>query len=107
MEEFLDFPLEELSARIAVGDPKAEAYAWLHAYADQLVPAGEVGYDDDPIEPVCLNELYDAFINDDYISRGGLFEGESIDPTFFDKVSILTGKHIPAKDRNNFFSCSC
>lgn len=107
MDEFLDFPLEELSARIAVGDPKAEAYAWLHAYAEQLVPPDAIDDYDNPVEPVTVDELYNAFTDDWYVSRGGLFEGESIDPTFFDKVSILTGQEIPAKNRNNFFSCSC
>lgn len=107
MEQYLDFPLSELTARIAVGDPKAEAYAWIEAYARNLVPEGRLDYDNGPIDSVSPDELINAFLHDDIISRGGLFEGESVDDTFFDKLSILLDRRIPDKDRNNFFSCSC
>lgn len=43
----------------------------------------------------------------DYISRGGAFEGQYTDPTFWDKLAILKDLEIPQEKRNNFFSCAC
>jgi hypothetical protein len=109
----LDYPEEEHSARLIIGDPVAEAYEWIKAYAKSI---SRDGYDEDyGSQEITAEELISTASNNiqnkdgwgDYISKGGLLEGMSVDSTFWDKLSIIKGIEIPANKRNNFFSCSC
>lgn len=44
---------------------------------------------------------------DDYLSLGGLLEGESVPAEFWTHYAVVTGKDIPSNKRHSFFSCSC
>ena len=97
---------------ILTEEPRTLAFLWIEAYAKSLVPEGATNDWDDPHEPVTTDELIDAAletINDgwEFIVRGGLLEGRSPDPLFWEKLAILKEMEIPHSKRNSFFSCSC
>lgn len=110
----LDYPEEEHSARLIIGDPVAEAYEWIKAYAKSI---SRDGYDEDyGSREVTAEELISTASKniektdddwEDSINKGGLLEGMSVDSTFWDKLSIIKGLEIPSNKRNDFFSCSC
>lgn len=110
----MPFPEDQHEARLMVGDPAAQAYEWIKAYADNLSDqCAEYSCNDYQHDGVSIDELISAGESQlgdgwgEYISRGGVFEGEHLDPTFWDKLAILKGIEIPSEKRNNFFSCSC
>lgn len=117
IEERLGFPLNELEVRIIMGDPRALAYAWISRYADnltaQIEESNRDGNESYHLDGVSVDELLfcaDSHQGDgwgDYIVRGGVFEGECIDPTFWDKYAILCNKSPDEIKANSFFSCSC
>lgn len=37
----------------------------------------------------------------------GTFEGEDVDPTFWEKYAIVRGKPLDEVEQNSFFTCSC
>ena len=107
----------EHQGRLVLGDPQAEAYAWIMAYADQITEQAKHHGDDDWYSSGDVNYTAEDLITiaeshkegrwGDYICHGGAFEGESVDPLFWDKLSIVLDEEVPDKDRNGFFSCSC
>jgi hypothetical protein len=108
--------MEEHDARRMCGDPRALAYEWIKAYAENLSDRAEGnGYNSAPITveeliQTAISHLPDEEGNSrwgDYITRGGTFEGESTDPVFWEKLAILKDIEIPNDKRSNFFSCSC
>jgi hypothetical protein len=114
---YLDYPEDQHQARLLMGDPKAEAWEWINAYAKNLsrpLLTDDWGETDggtvtpqELIETAICNAKSEDRWGGEYISKGGLLEGVSTDPTLWDKVSILIDKEIPQDKRNNFFSCSC
>ena len=108
---------EEHQGRVVLGDPQAEAYAWIMAYAAQITEQAQHQGDEDWYSSRDANYTAEDLIsiaqsnfNDgfgDYICHGGAFEGESVDPLFWDKLSIVLDEEVPDEDRNSFFSCSC
>ena len=101
-------------AKLMCGDPQAQAYQWILNYLENLNSMISGDNDDDyRHSEITLEELLDtaqSHIGDlwgDYISRGGVFEGHSTDPTFWDKLSILHEEEIDQDKRGSFFSCSC
>ena len=114
-DEFRQKPEAEQKALLVIGDPQAEAYAWICGYAQNL--SSMVGEDDDygyGSDSVTVDELIETGISHitpgswgDYISRGGAFESMNTDPTFWDKLSILLGVPIPISQRGGILSCSC
>lgn len=110
------YPQEQHQARVIAGDPQANAYAWIEAYANQLSRPPSPDNDDDyGYGVVTAEELIETGLNnvdngswDDYISKGPLFEGVSTDPMFWDKLAIFMKIKIPEEVQgSNFFSCSC
>lgn len=107
------YPEEEHDVRLLIGDPAAEAYEWLKAYALNISDMVDSDSDYGDTSGISLEELLETAESHagdawgDYIVRGGTFEGFSVDPTFWDKLSTFKGEEIPRNDRNNFFSCSC
>lgn len=100
-------------ARLILGDPQAEAYEWIQAYVKNLNSHGD---DDEYSRSLTFEELVETALEnvsrDDrdwpsYIVKGGLLEGKSVDPMFWDKLAIMTESDIPNNRRENFFSCSC
>lgn|GEM_PF-1775663 len=75
---------------------KRKSIAWIRDYADKF----GVKYDE-------LIEHAEYYARDEnhYWSEGGRFEGEWIEPEFWDHFTAVTG--IVPKDRGSFFSCSC
>ena len=117
LSKFVDYDREEHFGRVICNEPLANAFEWIVAYADSLVPkdnSSPVEEDDfyDEYTPVTVNELIDVALSynketqwgDAYLIRGGVFEGMSPDPMLFEKLSILTGKETPY---HQFFSCAC
>lgn len=115
MSQYRPYPEDQMIAYLVVGDPKAVAYEWMISYLDNLNSmitssweAEEYGHNE-----ITLDELIDvgmSSLNDRwgyYIDRGGVFEGYSLDQTYWDKLSILMDIEIPHDKRNSFFSCSC
>lgn len=107
----LPYPEIEHTARIMVCDPVALAFEWIKAYGDQL--SGEY---DEVFYHITADELIDTAMSninlragswEDYIVKGGLLEGTTVDPVFWEKLAILKGIEIPAEKRNSFFACSC
>lgn len=115
MSKYLDFPMSELTARAMMGDKKAEAYKWIEGYTknindrisetsreDEYVNPHE--YDADDIIGIALSNEDGASGWGEYISHGGTFEGESVDPMLWDKLSVLLDREVSG---SSFFSCSC
>ena len=103
---------EEHQGRLVLGDPQAEAYAWIMAYAAQITEqaqhqysSGDANYTAEDL--ITIAESHKKGGWGDYICHGGAFEGESVDPLFWDKLSIVLDEEVADKDRNSFFSCSC
>jgi hypothetical protein len=108
----LPYPEDQHDTRLLMGDPAAIAYEWIKGYAENLNRNNT--YEDDG--SVTVDELIETALDNlesnsrwggDYLSKGGLLEGVSTDPTFWDKLAILKEIEIPHEKRNNFFSCSC
>lgn len=106
-------PEEEHRARLLLGDPQAVARQWIEDYAAQL---NDGAYDDDTCGRVTADELIETAMTNveasgrgwgDYLSKGGLLEGTSTSPEFWEQLAILKEIDIPHEKRNNFFSCSC
>ena len=108
---------EEHQGRLVLGDPQAEAYAWIMAYAAQITEQAQHQGDEDWYSSRDANYTAEDLIQiaesnrhggfGEYICHGGAFEGEGVDPLFWDKLSIVLDEEVPDKDRNGFFSCSC
>lgn len=105
---------EQHQALVVVGDPEACAYEWICGYAHILSVQVANSYGGDGHGPVTVAQLLncaDAQQPDgngwDYISRGGAFEGERVEPMFWDKYAVLRGKERNEIEASNFFSCSC
>ncbi len=108
---------EEHQGRLVLGDPQAEAYAWIMAYATQITEqakhngagdwysSGEAHYTAEDLIQIAESNRHGGF--GDYICHGGAFEGENVDPLFWDKLSIVLDEEVADEDRNCFFSCSC
>lgn len=101
-------------AMLLYGDPKAEAWAWMHGYAAML--SNSDPDDEDYYVSVSVDELIDtamANLDEDdewpnhYISKGGLLESKSVEPMFYEKLALLKDITIPKEKQKNFFSCSC
>jgi len=119
-QHHVSYPVAEHMARVACADPIALAYEWIAAYAENLTDrvqsyCSDYGSDYGN-EPVTVDDLIytaQSHLNPEsrwggeYITRGGTFEGEGVDPTFWDKFAILKGMEIPDEKRASFFSCSC
>lgn len=113
------YPMEEHEARVICGDPQALAYAWILAYAANLNDQCQPRDDDDDsrygsVTVTDLLEVADSHQPDadsrwggDYLSRGGAFEGEQVDPTFWKHYAVFRNKPIEEVEEASFFSCSC
>lgn len=103
----------EFKALLTLGDPKAEAWAWIESYAKNLsAQVAEYDYADYPLDGVSSIELINCALSQqgdsawgDYIIRSGVFEGKIVDPTFFTKLEQLLGMELD--NHASFFSCSC
>lgn len=113
----LPYPEDEHKARLLMGDPVALGYAWIVAYAKQISPEPDASDDEDDYYslPITADELINTAIENinsdsrwgsDYVSRPYL-EGESLDPVFWEKLSLILQKDIPMSKRESFFTCSC
>jgi hypothetical protein len=107
---FTSFQYEEQVAKVCA------AVCWIDNYAESLSGSD---YDDGYAE-VSYYELMryaDSWVDPeskwggDYLTKGGLLEGVSTDPVFWDKYEIITGKRPTGEneyDRSpSFFSCAC
>ena len=83
---------EEHQGRLVLGDPQAEAYAWIMAYADQITEQAKHHGDEDWYSSRDVNYTAEDLISiaeshkkggwGDYICHGGAFEGTDVDPLF-------------------------
>ena len=115
MATLKDYDLSLHQAALILGDPVAQAFEWIRAYAQNLTEKckGDDYYHGSDSE-ITVEELMSIADSrqvegawGDYLSRGGAFEGESLDPTFWKYYAIF--KEIPQEEVNeqSFFSCSC
>lgn len=115
MPQLKDYDLSLHNAALILGDPVAQAYEWLKAYAENLSDrCKDDDYREGSNSPISVEELIgiaDSHQEEgswgDYLVRGGAFEGDSPDPTFWKYYAIF--KEIPQEEVNeqSFFSCSC
>lgn len=117
MSQYMPYPPEQHKAHLICGDPRAEAYEWISRYAENL--SGSADPDDEDYygsQTVTAEELIETALSNieeeadgwgDYITKGPLLEGVSVDPTFWEKLMILRDIEIPDEKQNDFFSCSC
>lgn len=108
------YPEDQHEARVMCLDPEAIAYEWIAQYTKNLNEMIKEDYNEDEYygKPLTPEKLINIGIENldggwEYISRGGVFEGYSLDMTFWDKLEILLKREIPQDDRSSFFSCSC
>lgn len=105
-------------ALLIMGDEKAVAWAWIQGYTKNLLQEiqeylGDTDYEYQSNviqDEYDLMELADGHQNGnwgDYMIVGGLFEGNGVDPLFWDKYAIVRGIPREEVSANNFFSCSC
>lgn len=109
-QDHVDYPIGDHDVLLMCLDPVALAYQWIIEYAKNLSDqvseddyGGDVTVDD-------LMQAADSHQNGgwgDYISRGGAFEGQGVDSTFWAKYAIVRGKEIDSIEQAHFFSCSC
>lgn len=104
-----DYDLSQHETRLLLGDPVAEAYAWLKAYAanlsDQITVEEliETGLTHWPDEHGKIGQW-----GGDYLSNPDL-EGTQLDPTYWGKLRTFSELEIPDDelDQGSFFTCSC
>ncbi|AHC93980.1 hypothetical protein CH29_gp27 [Achromobacter phage JWAlpha] len=110
------YPRSEHQARVLLGDPVALAYEWISRYAENLTVQVQKYNEDDEYgnnEDITADDLIstaDSHQGDrwgDYISRGGTFEGESVDPTFWKHYATIKGLEVEDVVQSSFFSCYC
>lgn len=105
---------------LIMGDEKAVAWAWIQAYALNLKQQIDeyLSDDDRDYEYVSnriesaedLMDLADSHQGGqwgEYLTVGGLFEGNRVDPTFWDKYAIVRGIPRDQIEESGLFSCSC
>lgn len=109
-ENILPWDDIEQKARLLVNEPQAVAWAWLHAYLENL--NNRIGnYDGDGItfdELMTTADSHQGGAWGEYIVRGGVFEGFSTDISFWDHYRNF--RCVPSEetvDEASFFSCSC
>lgn len=122
MSEPLDINDKALcEALLLMGDDKAVAWAWIQAYALNLAQQIDEYLNDEDrddsyyisnrVEDASdLMELADSHQNGgfgDYLIVGGLFEGDCVDPTFWQKYAIVRDIPYGQVERSSLFSCSC
>lgn len=116
--DHVPYPPEEHDARLKEGCVIAQAYEWIAAYALNLTQDVQDYHDCDDDSSwsgraITVEDLMDAADSHqgegwgDYIVRGGTFEGEYVDPTFWTKYAILREKELADVQQDSFFSCSC
>lgn len=103
--------------KLAIHEPKAVAKQWIEDYAKSLCGTPYDEEDDnyghghnitaDELIAVAMSNIDNKSQWDNYLNKGGLLEGMSIDPDFWVHLSVLKDIAIPHNKRNNFFSCSC
>ena len=114
MSKHHPYPNEkDMIVRVMVGDPVANAWLWLEAYLENINSM----IDSDEGEHVTMDELINTALSHvdetngwggDYISRGGAFEGMSVEPMFWEKLAVLKEKpSIAQVQHGHFFSCAC
>lgn len=76
---------------------------WIRDYAEEL----GLGYGS--LMQGAENYIYSREQGDwgEYLSYGGLLEGVSTQPEFWEHYSNVTGKELNPDHKDNFFSCSC
>lgn len=117
MPTYAEYDQSTHQAALILGDPIAEAFEWMRNYALNLT---EQCSDDEygssaPITVELLIETADSHQPQenggsswgDYITRGGTFEGESVDSTFWKKYAIFREIPLENVEQSSFFSCSC
>lgn len=95
--------------------PKQLAYQWIEDYANEISGSYHDYYSDTTeYADITAEELIDTAKTHlkegswgDYIVYGGKFEGESLNPKFWDHLAIYLEQDIPEDRRRSFFSCSC
>lgn len=109
---YFNYDVSTHQVRLILGDPQAEAYEWIQAYVKNLNSHADDEYNysltsEELIETALQNVSRHDRGWPSYIVKGGLLEGRTVDPMFWDKLSTLTESNIPNNRRENFFSCSC
>lgn len=107
-------------ALLIMGDEKAVAWAWIKAYALNLKQEIDEFLDNSDYEETCISNRIDdehdlMSLADshqkgnwgEYLIVGGLFEGEHVDPTFWDKYAIVRDIPRDQVEEAGLFSCSC
>ena len=106
-------------ALLIMGDEKAVAWAWIQAYALNLKQQIDEYVDSDEDGGYVSNRIESAedLMNianshqrggwGDYVCAGGLFEGERVDPTFWDKYAIVRDIPRDQVEASGLFTCSC
>lgn len=121
MSEPLDINDKALcEALLIMGDEKAVAWAWIQAYALNLKQEIDEYVDDEDNECYSVSNRIESAedlmrIADshqkggwgDYVCAGGLFEGERVDPTFWDKYAIVRDIPRDQVEASGLFTCSC
>lgn len=115
LKDFVPYPIEQHQARLICADPVAQAWEWISRYAQNLTDQVQESREGD--EGVSIAELIETANSHqedsnnrwggEYITRGGVFEGASVDPTFWVKYAIATGRELKNVQQNSFFGCSC
>lgn len=106
-------PAREQEMRVLLGDPIAQAYQRIQAYANELSDICDDGEGEitaeDLIETAMTNLDLDGkdTWGKDYIMRGGALEGVLTDSEFWNDLAIYKGIEIPYDKRESFFSCAC
>jgi hypothetical protein len=112
--DFSDIADTNLVIEPAALTEKDKAYKWIEDYAESLS-----GYYSDyngghNYAEITAEELIDTAKTHlkegswgDYIVYGGKFEGEYVQPEFWNQLEIYLEKEIPEDRRRSFFSCSC
>jgi hypothetical protein len=93
---------------------KDKAYKWIENYANSLSGYYSDYEGGDSYAEITAEELIDTAKTHlkegswgDYIVYGGKFEGEYVQPEFWNQLEIYLEKEIPEDRRHSFFSCSC
>lgn len=109
-EEYKLSPEDEHNTLVLLGEPRAVAYEWIKKYAESF---GET-YDGRSINAEDLIAYGKDYYEDsergvwpDYLSKGGLLEGQSTSDEFWVQLGIYLGKELDSEHTGNFFSCSC